>query len=84
MNIKSCKFVEATEIFKDCPRMWEAFVEGDPPCTWGDNNRTMVTPDVISNFLDDFDFDEVHDVQKKLVNKRLDSLEDNVYIDLEN
>lgn len=84
MIIKSCKFVEASEVFKDCPRAWEIFVEGDPGCTWGDNNRSMVTPDVISTFFENADYYENEIGQVETVIKRLDSLEDHTYVDLEN
>jgi hypothetical protein len=86
MNIKTCRYVEATEIFKDCHLAWELFADGNPDCTWGSNNRTMVTPDVISNIIDDRleNIDETHDKQINLVNSRLDSLEPDVYVDLEN
>lgn len=84
MIIKTCKFVEATSVFKDCPLAWDLFVNGDPPCTWGDNNRSLVTPDVIANFLEDAEFDVKAEDQVNTVVARLDNLEDNTYIDLEN
>lgn len=84
MITKSCKFVEASEVFKGCPRAWEIFVEGDPSCTWGDNNRSMVTPDVISTFFQNADYNENEIGQVETVIKRLDSIEDHTYVDLEN
>lgn len=86
MNIKTCRYVEASEIFKDCPLAWELFVDGDPGCSWGDNNRTMVTSDTISNVTDTFleNIDEKHDDQIRIVNSRLDSLDADVFVDLEN
>lgn len=84
MIVKSCKFIEATDIFRDCPLAWDLFVNGNPSCTWGDNNRSMVTKDVITNCLEDADVDADAVHQVELVVKRLDSIEENVYIDLEN
>lgn len=85
MIVKSCKFVEGTAVFKNCGDAWDLFVNGNPSCTWGDNNRSMVTPDVISTFLEDAetDTDSIED-QVKTVVKRLAGLPDNVYVDLEN
>jgi hypothetical protein len=84
MIVKSCKFVEATNVFKDCPLAWDLFVNADPSCTWGDNNRSMVTPDVIFNCLEEVDMDSKSEPQVELVIKRLNDLQDNVYVDLEN
>jgi hypothetical protein len=88
MKIKSCKFIEATEIFRDCPAAWEMFANSDPECSWGNNNRTMVTPDVIVGVIEDvYDDDEfvtVEGKQVRLVFDRLEALEDHVYVDLEN
>lgn len=83
MIIKSCKFVEASQIFKDCQKAWDIFVEGEPNCTWGDNNRSLVTPDVILNFFDYTDCEEDELQQVEVVKNRLGSLE-NTYVDLEN
>lgn len=84
MIVKSCKFVEATEVFKDCPKAWDVFFNGSPDCSWGDNNRTMVTPDVISNCIRASDYDDGDELQVKKVLKRLESIEPNTYVDLEN
>jgi hypothetical protein len=54
MNVKSCQFVEATEVFKDCMKAWDIFCESNPDCSWGDNNRTMVSRDVIVNAIESF------------------------------
>ena len=78
LPIQTCQYVEASYVFKDCPKAWDAFSNGD---TWGDNNRTLVTPDVILLVLDQSD-DSEHKEVKKVI-KRLESL-GQTYIDLEN
>jgi hypothetical protein len=91
MNVKSCQFVEATEVFKDCMKAWDIFCESNPDCSWGDNNRTMVSRDVIVNAIESFfDVDDEEDdsnstnAQVKKVFERLDNLNEHTYIDLEN
>lgn len=85
MDIKTCKFVEASEVFKDMDRAWEAFANSDPQCTWGGNNRSMCIGDVISDALEDIDLDEgAQEKQVRIVIERLKELGPDVYIDLEN
>jgi hypothetical protein len=91
MNVKSCQFVEATEVFKDCMKAWDIFCESNPDCSWGDNNRTMVSRDVIVNAIESFFDVEDEDsdpnstnAQVKKVFARLDNLDEHTYIDLEN
>lgn len=95
MIINTCKFIEASELFKDCDEIFNAFVECDPECVWGSNNRTLVTKDVITDALDKIidrseppytTEDDVELDTKKVEDffLRLDALEDDVYIDLEN
>jgi hypothetical protein len=86
MKRQTCEFVSATDVFENCPLAWDVFSNSDPDCTWGDNNRSMVTPDVIYTQLDDIydDDDEQSEVarQVKLVKLRLHDL-GQTYIDLE-
>ena len=91
MNVKSCQFVEATEVFKDCMQAYDMFCVSEPACSWGDNNRTMVSRDVIENAIESFsDVDDEEDdsnstnEQVKKVLKRLNNLNVHTYIDLEN
>ena len=92
MNVKSCQFVEATEVFKDCMKAYDIFCISEPDCSWGDNNRTMVSRDVIVNAIESFfdveedeedDSDPTNEQVKKLF-ERLDNLNEHTYIDLEN
>lgn len=85
MNIKTCKYVEASEVFKNQDLAWDLFIESDPDCSWGDNNRTMVTADVIVDALENCDADEGdEEKQVKKVVKILRSLPQDMYVDLEN
>lgn len=82
MNIKTCQYVEASEVFKGFGLAWDVFVNSDPNCTWGNNNRSMVTPDVIIDALENSDEEEQTQVKK--VVKILKSLPQDMYVDLEN
>lgn len=85
MKTQTCQFVEATEVFKDQNLAWDAFVNSEPNCTWGDSNRTLVTPDVIIDSLELTDFDAGDEEnQINAVLERLKGLPEGVYVDLEN
>lgn len=85
MKTQTCQFVEATEVFKGHPLAWEAFVNCDPRCTWGDNNRSMVSPDVVIDALEDSEPDAGdQENQVNLVVERLKNIPEGVYVDLEN
>lgn len=85
MKTQTCQFIEATEVFEGQNLAWDAFVNSEPNCTWGDNNRSMVTPDVVIDALEDSGPDEGE--EKKQVNvvlERLKNIPEGVYVDLEN
>jgi hypothetical protein len=82
MNRLTCEFVEASEVFMDFKLAWDVFINSDPDCTWGDNNRSMVTPNVIIDALENSDDEQQPQVQK--VVKILKSLPHDMYVDLEN
>lgn len=85
MNIKTCQYVEASEVFKGFGLAWDVFINSDPQCSWGDNNRTMVTPDVIIDAMEDSDLNEGNEEkQVEQVVKILRSLPQDMYVDLEN
>ena len=85
MKIKTCKYVEASEIFKDYGLAWDVFVNGDPDCTWGDNNKSLVTADVIVDALENSDLNVgAEENHVRMVVEKLRSLPDEVYVDLEN
>ena len=85
MTVKSCKFVEAKDLFRDCPLAWDLFADSDPGCTWGDNARSLVIPSVVTNALLDARLsDEAVGQEVKEVLQRLTTVGENTYIDLEN
>lgn len=79
MKIEKCLFVCSTEVFKDHDEVWNEFNESDPDCSWGNNNRTLVSRDFLLTALEDIDAEGV-----EAVRDRLESLPAEVYIDLEN
>ena len=85
MKTQTCQFVTASDLFKGYSRAWNLFVNCEPRCTWGDNNRSLVTPDVIIDALEDSDPDEGKE-QKQVaqVVERLKGIPNDVYVDLEN
>jgi hypothetical protein len=85
MKTQTCQFVTASEVFEGQNLALEAFINSDPGCTWGDNNRSLVTPDVIIDSLELTDFDEgEEEKQINVVLERLKGLPEGVYVDLEN
>lgn len=84
MNVLTCEFVEASEVFMGFGLAWDVFINGDPACTWGDNNRSMVTPDVIINALEESEYEEAEAKQVEQVVQTLKSLPPDMYVDLEN
>lgn len=85
MNIKTCQYVEASEVFKGFGLAWDVFINSDPQCSWGDNNRSMVTPDVIIDAMEESDLNEGNEQkQVEQVVKILRSLPQDMYVDLEN
>jgi hypothetical protein len=85
MNIKTCQYVEASEIFKSYDLAWDVFITSDPDCSWGDNDRTLVLPDVIIENLEHTDFEDNNEYRAvEQVVKILKNIPVDVYIDLEN
>ena len=85
MKTQTCKYVDVNEIFKDYGLAWDVFVNSDPQCTWGDNNKSLVTPDVIIDALEESDLNVGNEQrQVEMVVERLKSLESDVYVNLEN
>ena len=85
MNRLTCEFVEVSEIFMGSSLAWDIFVNSDPNCTWGENNRSMVTTDVILDALENSEPNEGDESkQVEHVVKILKSLPHDMYVDLEN
>lgn len=85
MRIKTCSFIDASDLFLECPDAWQIFIDSDPPVTWGDANRTMVSPDSMTFMLEDCFSDDNQTAQQiDLVMRRVKTLGFDTYIDLEN
>ena len=85
MNVQTCKFVSATDVFEGHGLAWDVFINSDPKCTWGDNNRSLVTSDVIIDALELSDMNAGNEErQVNIVVERLKGLPEGVYVDLEN
>jgi hypothetical protein len=84
MEVKTCTFVDASDVFEGCPDAWQVFLDqvGDS-VHWGNANRTMTTSELVEDVLQSWDsFDEEVECQ---IGKVLANLQNvNCYIDLEN
>ena len=95
MKIETCQFVTLTSVLEGVPHLAQFFRETDHNSfTWGDCNRSMIS---INTFLGEFSDDEfvfyadgddtlyktLQSEYGTLYNK-LDGLDQNIYIDLEN
>lgn len=80
-------FVNGTDLFYGNPKAWDAFVESDPDCSWGNNNRTLVSSTFMQTVLSELDADDDDDDADEQIQKVLElvkTLPADVYIDLEN
>jgi hypothetical protein len=85
MRIKTCSFVDASDLFMGCPDAWQEFMDSDPPVSWGDAHRTLVSPDFMDSVVSDI-FSDDNQIAEQLNNvlRRVRSLKYETYIDLEN
>lgn len=86
MKRRTAEYVEATDLFEGCNLAWESFCDGDPDCSWGNNNRTLVTADTIFDVLNEVDVEEGMELKRQIdiVLDRIGTLGDDFYVDLEN
>jgi|688.fasta_scaffold1883247_2 hypothetical protein len=85
MEIKTCKFIDASDLFVGCPDAWQMFMDSDPAVTWGDASRTLVSPEFMDFSLNDlFSDDNQITRQIELVLNKIKTLDFSTYIDLEN
>ena len=85
MKIKTCSFIDASDLFEECPDAWQMFIDSDPPVSWGDANRTLVSPEFMTFVLEDcFSDDNQIAQQIDSVLRRVKTLSFDTYIDLEN
>ncbi len=79
MKIEHCVFVCASELFKGHNEAWTAFIESDPDCSFGSNNRSLVSRDFLLTGIEELEAKGVRSIIT-----RLERLPAEVYIDLEN
>ena len=85
MEIKTCSFIDASDLFIGCPDAWQVFMDSDTPVSWGDASRTMVSPEFMTFMLEDcFSDDNQIARQIDLVLNKVKNLDFTTYIDLEN
>jgi hypothetical protein len=82
ITFHECRFVLASQLFRGLNKLWDELVESDPPFTWGDNNRSLVTADDIVRALEDWS--RVSEKQLSQLRKRINAIGWQTYVDLEN
>lgn len=86
MQIQTVKYVNASDLFLECPAAWNTFSCSDPNCSWGDNKFTLVSRDFVKNHLKEqieHGLAEEPVEQTETVIERLDAIADDVFINLE-
>lgn len=92
LQIKACQFVDSSDLFEGCNLISDAFSNSDQDLSWGNNNRTLASREVMQTAIDSLEYDEDlvegsesdWDAQLESVESRLAALPYDVYIDLEN
>ena len=85
MEIKTCNFIDASDLFEGCPDAWQSFLDSEPAVTWGDAHRTLVSPDFMTFAVSDcFSDDNQVAQQIDTVLNKIKTLDFHTYIDLEN
>lgn len=97
MNVQTVRFVNSSELFEGLSDLLEFFTNAEPSCTWGDNERSMVKRDIITEAIDDtidddYSYEEEPNVDEKrellkgqfeTLKERLGTLDEEILIDLE-
>ena len=47
-------------------QVWSAFIESQPDCSWGNNNRSLVSRDFLLSALDEVDEEGVELVRERI------------------
>jgi hypothetical protein len=92
-KLQTAKFVPVSELFKGIPKLWNAWLDGDLPFTFGDANRSLINPERVVDSLESDGFDTNEEFKKEwaIFEKRMLTLmhpkgylDPNIYIDMEN
>jgi len=84
VTIERCSFALCSEMFNELDDLCNEFCDSEPPFSWGDNNRSLVTGEAILNHLDNCNIK--NESQLDALRKRIVKLPqgNQTYIDLEN
>lgn len=66
MDKHTCEFYLSSDLFNGCQQAYDAFFESGPDCTWGDNNRSIVTAGLIRDCLERERRDMMYDCDEPL------------------
>lgn len=89
MQIRTCKFVHASDLFKGLPLAWKAFCNDEHGFTWGSNTCSMITKVQAEDSIYCIELDNASEGSRLItelatVSDRLRELASEVLIDLEN
>lgn len=85
MKKHTCSFVKASDLFKGLSTLWDICADSNPPFTWGDNNRSLVTAVTILDHLDLIGLEAgKEEKQLETLRKRVEKIGLDTYVDLEN
>lgn len=80
MTIQTVRFVNLWDLLQGHEAVKQAIADGDwSSITWGDANHTLISPE---RFKDEILF-ELEDVDASEVQRLIDSLDRDVYLDME-
>jgi hypothetical protein len=83
--LRTCTFVEASAVFAGCTLAWQAFAAAEPDYSWGNNVRSLVSPDGLSASLEEVDASLLQvRTEVATVIARLKVMDPSLLIDLEN
>ncbi len=84
-RIKTCSYIDSSELFKDCEEAWYLFVDFSKDCSWGDNDLSLIAASLIGDTLDNSDpSTKEEEKQIKIIFKRIDELGLDFFVNLEN
>ena len=85
ITVETVKFVRFSELLKGLNALRQQFSDSEPPFSWGDNNRSLVTAEAIMDSIDGSSA-EFTASQVEALRKRINKLPEKgqMYVDLEN
>lgn len=76
------RYVSASQIFQGCPEAIHVFSEADVPFVWGTNKHSLISQDQFLEAIEEI-AEEINTQEYETINQRIDSLPDDVLVDLE-